>query len=146
MGGTRVIRSRWLRTSPSMCALAILATATASVAAPAKTAPPEPSPALPAPQVTLKVTPGAGGAPWRLQIENKGEGPVRIPADPRLLVIDLTPAATSEEIADTKKNAKKKDAAPPDPRRCVLPDDTRPTSDETQELIIPAARSLVPKQ
>jgi len=110
----------------------LLLIAAPSFAAPAAKAPPEPT--LPAPQVALKVTPGAQGGPWRMQIENLSEGPVRIPADPRLLILELTPTATTE--VDPKKKAKP--AAPP---RCILPDDSRPSDDIGRELVLPSKRS-----
>jgi hypothetical protein len=87
-------------------------------------------------QVSLKITPGAGGGPWRMQIENTGEGPVRIPADARLLLLELTPPATAPEEA-----AKRKKATPTTPPRCILPDDVRPTTDEGRDLVIPSKRS-----
>jgi hypothetical protein len=105
---------------------------TASIAAPVKPAKApvkkvEPvEPALPAPPLSLKVTPGTGGGPWRMQITNNGEGPVRIAADPNLLILELTPA-----------DAKPKFVAP----RCVLPDDVRPATDDTRDLVIPPNRS-----
>ncbi len=131
-------RSRWAcAVAASTSWLAVLATPVTSSGAPAaKAAAPEP--VLPAPQVTLKVTPGTGGAPWRLQIENTGEGPVRIPADPRLLILELTPAA-APEAADP--GGKKKATKPPPPPRCILPDDARPSTDEGRELVIPPKRS-----
>jgi len=108
-----------------------------TAARPAKKTAEPPPPALPPAQVTLKVTPGPDGAPWRLSIENTGDGPVRIPADPRLLVLDLTPAG--EEASDGKKDAKKK--APPAPPRCMLPSDARPSTDYGSDLVIPPKRS-----
>jgi hypothetical protein len=120
-----------------MCWFAVLATSVASSGAPAKTPSPEATPPLPDAQVTLKVTPGSGGAPWRLQIENAGEGPVRIPADPRLLILELTPAPPSDAEATTTK--KRAPAQPPP--RCILPDDIRPSTDAGRELVIPPKRS-----
>ncbi len=90
-----------------------------------------PAPALPAPQLTLTVTPGKGGAPWSLKIENAGGVPVRIAADPRLLILEVTPPADT-----TKKNAKA-----PATVTCRLPDDARPSSDDGHELVVPGKRS-----
>lgn len=91
---------------------------------------------LPAPPVSLKVTPSANGGPWRLSIENSGEGPVRVPADARLLILDLTPPTTAPDPA-----VKKKAATATTTVRCVLPDDTRPATDEGANLVIPSKRS-----
>ena len=121
-------------------AFVVLTASAVSDGAPAKVSAPDPEAALPPPQVTLTVTPGSGGSPWRLQIENKGEGPVRIPADPRLLILELTPANAAEPEEAEKKNAKKKApvlAAP----RCSLPDDARPSTDDGRDLVIPASRT-----
>lgn len=106
----------------------------AAPAAPQRPASAEPP--LPAPQVALKVTPGAGGGPWRLQIENLSEGPLRVPADPRLLILELAPPTGPAE-----GEPKKKPTAPATPPRCVLPDDTRPTDDVGRELVLPSKRS-----
>lgn len=116
--------------------LAWMIIGSALVAGPSFAAPPAPAepPSLPVPPVALKVTPGSVGSPWRLQIENAGEGPVRIPADPRLLILELTPSVEPEP-GDKKKRPT------PTPPRCVLPDDVRPTTDEGRDLVIPSKRS-----
>jgi hypothetical protein len=85
--------------------------------------------------MTLKVTPGAGGGPWRLTIENPGETPMRIPADPRLLQLEVTPPTSAPEPTDKKKKAG------PTVQRCVLPEDARPVTDEGSELVIPSRRA-----
>ncbi len=85
-------------------------------------------------QVSLKVTPAAGGGLWRMQIENTGEAPVRIPGDARLLILELTPPAATP-------GPKKKAATPATPPRCILPDDVRPTTDEGRDIVIPSKRS-----
>ncbi|MBX3214182.1 MAG: hypothetical protein KF850_19260 [Labilithrix sp.] len=108
-----------------MGGLAALATSVAGSGAPAANA------GLPPAQVTLKVTADPNGGPWRLQIENAGEGPVRIAADPRLLILELTPAADGAPV-------KGKAPAPP---RCVLPTDARPSTDDGSDLVMPAKRS-----
>ena len=87
---------------------------------------PAKAPELPPAPVTLTVTPGAGTAAWEMSITNTGASPVRIPADPRLLVLELTPQVPG-----------KKGAAP----TCQLPDDARPATDEERELVIPAKRT-----
>jgi hypothetical protein len=117
----------------------MLTTSVVGLGAPPAKKAPAPEPQLPAAQVTLKVTPGASGGPWRMQIENTGEGPVRIPADPRLLVLELTPPAGGPEDASAK--AKAKAPAAPATLRCILPDDARPSTDEGHDLVIPSKRS-----
>lgn len=116
-------------------ALALLTSSTSSFGAPARPVPVT-EPPLPPPELKLTVAPGVGGAPWRLRIENKSEGPVRIPADPRLLVLELAPAS-----AASPENGKAKKGVPPAAPRCVLPDDARPFTDDVRELVLPPARS-----
>jgi hypothetical protein len=112
-------------------AIVALATAHALAAPPAPQARKTPvaeAPTLPPPPLTLAVTPGAGGAPWRVRVENPGELPVRIAADPRLLELEVT--APSGDAANRKPVV-----------RCTLPDDARPTTDEGHELVVPGKRS-----
>jgi hypothetical protein len=97
----------------------------------------EPPASLPSPSVALKITPGVGGAQWRVRIENTGEGPVRLTADPRLLILELTPASTTPSDPTTAKKA----GRPPPAPRCILPDDVRPSSDDGQDLVIPSKRA-----
>lgn len=104
-------------------ALASMLVASGASAAPKKAA----EPALPAPAVKLVLTAGPGGAPWRIQIVNEGQVPVRIPADARLLGLELTPTT------DGKKK--------PIVVKCTLPDDSRPASDEGNELVVPPTKS-----
>lgn len=92
---------------------------------------------LPAPPLALSVTPGTGGGPWKLKVENTGDVPVRITADARLLVLEVTPPADFVDPT-TKKGTKPK---PVGTVRCILPDDARPSSDEGRELVVPSKRS-----
>lgn len=88
-----------------------------------------------APPLALGVVPGQNGGPWTLRVENTGELPVRIAADPRLLVLEVTPPAGTTP-------APTRGRAPVDPTvTCALPEDARPQSDEGQELVVPAKRS-----
>ena len=131
-----------LRVIASLVWLAVLATPVVSTGAPAAKTTQNPEPALPPASVALKVAPGSNGAPWRLTIENTGEGPIRIPADPRLLVLELTPPAPAEPEATNGSNAKKAATKKPVPApRCILPDDARPSTDEGRELVVPPKRS-----
>ena len=78
------------------------------------------------PNVTLAVTPGSAGGPWKLVVTNGGELPVLIAADPRIITLDLIPQNPSAKVTTV---------------RCNLPDDARPSSDEGRELVVPAKRS-----
>jgi hypothetical protein len=102
----------------------------------------DPAAALPAPPLTLSVTPAAGGGPWTLKVENTGDVPVRIAADPRLLVLEVTPpAGFVDEAAAAKAKASRRKPEVPKTLRCELPADTRPSSDDGHELVVPAKRS-----
>ncbi|MBX3186783.1 MAG: hypothetical protein KF819_07195 [Labilithrix sp.] len=91
-----------------------------------------------APPLTLTVTPGTGGGPWKLRVENTGELPVRLTADERLLVLEVTPPA-SPVAAPAKKIP---GAKPVDPTvRCTLPQDARPRMDGGRDLVIPGKRA-----
>jgi hypothetical protein len=81
--------------------------------------------ALSTPPLVLSLTPGTGGGPWRLRIENTGDVPVRIATDSRLLVLEVTAPAGS--VAK--------------PVRCALPEDARPATDEGHDLVVPSKRS-----
>jgi hypothetical protein len=97
---------------------------------------------LAAAPLVVSVTPGSGGGPWKLRVENTGDLPVRIAADPRLLVLDVTPpAGFVDPTAKTKRAATSKVQEPPRGVRCVLPDDARPSTDEGRELVVPSKRS-----
>jgi hypothetical protein len=92
----------------------------------------DPPPSLPAPPLVLSVSPGTGGGPWKMKIENTGDVPVRIAADARLLTFELAPPSAADANANKK---------PPKPLRCALPDDARPATDEGKELVVPGKRS-----
>jgi len=99
---------------------------------------------LPAPPLTLSVQPGTSGGPWKLRIENPGDVPVRIAADARLLVLEVTPppgfvdpaAAKAKRAVTTPKKSDE-----PAIVRCALPEDARPHADEGNELVVPGKRS-----
>lgn len=117
----------------------MLTTAGLGFAAPtAKPAKAPAAPELPPANVALEVTPAAGSAPWRVRITNKEDFPVRIAADERLLVLELTPPATTE--APSAKPAAKKPKGPTT-IECRLPADIRPSSDESSALVVPPSRS-----
>jgi hypothetical protein len=68
----------------------------------------EESEGLPPPPLSLSVTPGTGGGPWKLRIENTGDVPVRLAADARLLVLEVTPPPGFVDPAAAKAEAKAK--------------------------------------
>jgi hypothetical protein len=97
---------------------------------------------LSAPPLSLTVTPGTGGGPWKLRIENTGDVPVRVAADPRLLVLEVTPpAGTVLDTTPAAKRAAPKKPAEPVTVRCALPEDARPATDEGRDLVVPGKRS-----
>ncbi|MDB4945294.1 MAG: hypothetical protein JWP97_4828 [Labilithrix sp.] len=99
--------------------------------------------ALAPPPLTLTVTPPAtasGGGPWTLRIENTGDVPLRIAADPRLLVLEIAPPVGTELEATPRKTASKKSPAAVTVT-CRLPDDARPVSDDGSGLVVPGKRS-----
>lgn len=95
------------------------------------------------PPLALTITSGAGGGPWKLRIENTGDLPIRIAADPRLLVLDVTPpAGTVLETTPAQKRAGgTARATEPVTVRCALPEDARPATDEGRDLVVPSKRS-----
>lgn len=93
-----------------------------------------------APAVKLTVTPATGL--WSLKIQNTGDLPVRVPADPRLLSLEITPpGGAAPEAKDVKAGAKPAPKAPAGAPKCELPADARPSTDDGYELVIPASRS-----
>ena len=94
------------------------------------------------PPLTLSVAPGTAGGPWKVRIENTGDVPVRLAADPRLLILEITPpAGTVLDPADAKKRVASKKGPETVTVRCALPDDARPINDEGRDLVIPGKRS-----
>lgn len=122
----------------SLAALAAFAAASAPLGVARADEPGAPS-ELPPPPLTLTITPGTGGGPWKLRVENTGDAPVRLAADPRALVLEVTPP---EGAAPAAGKAPKKAAAKPGPVRCELPLDARALTDEGRELVVPAKRSF----
>ena len=97
------------------------------------------------PQLALTLAPPAAGAggPWKVRVENTGDVPVRLAADPRLLVLEITPPAGFVDPTKVKKpgTAAAKKGEEVKPARCILPDDARPATDEGLDLVVPAKRS-----
>jgi hypothetical protein len=73
-----------------------------------------------------------------MKVANAGELPVRVTADPRLLVLEVTPPPAYVP-ADAKKKGPA--AKPPTLVKCILPDDVRPRSDAGPDLVVPGGRS-----
>lgn len=105
----------------AVCAIAIV-----TFTSPRAHAEPPASGQLAPPNVTLSVTPGTAGGPWKLVVTNGGELPVLLTADPRVITLDLIPQNPSAKVTTL---------------RCALPADARPTTDEGRELVVPAKRS-----
>lgn len=107
----------------------------------------EPEPELPPAEARLWVIAPAIEGPWTLRIDNTGPKPVRIPADVRLLEmeIELPEPPDPPEDADPKKKkvvAKKKPASKP--VRCSLPDALRPSGfPEARELLLAPGESYI---
>jgi len=93
---------------------------------------------LPASPLTLSLAAGTGGGPWKVRVENTGEAPIRLAADPRVLTLEVTPPAGTV-VTTTKK----KPGAKPEPTSftCTLPADSRPSTDDGSELVVPSRRS-----
>ncbi len=88
----------------------------------ASAAPPSPSSAPP-PRLALTVTGEAPDRPWTLRVENLDDVPVRLVADARLLILEVTPEGAEHSI------------------RCALPSDMRPGGDDERGLILPPRRA-----
>ncbi len=88
--------------------------------------------------LAFSVSPGTSGGPWTMKVQNTGEAPLRLAADPHLLVLEVTPPAGT--VLPGARAAKATTTAPL-VVTCSLPDDARPKTDEGQELVVPAKRS-----
>lgn len=72
--------------------------------------------------LVFSVAPGTSGGPWTMKVQNTGDAPVRLSADPHLLALEVAPPQGAVVT-------------------CSLPEDARPKTDEGQELVVPAKRS-----
>jgi hypothetical protein len=84
-----------------------------------------PPPVGPIPAVTLTLDAPTTRGTWTMRVTNEGDVPVRLVADARLLVLEVTP-----------RGARK-------PVRCELPADMRPGDDMERPLVLPPGRSYV---
>lgn len=115
-----------------------------AAAKPAKA--PEPEPMPPA-EARVWVTAPSPTGMWTLRIDNTGPKPVRIPADVRLLEmeVDLPEAADPPEVdANAKKKKVIAKKAPAKPLRCALPDSLRPSGfPEDRALLLAPGESYI---
>ena len=83
---------------------------------------------LPAPKAALTVS-TVSAKRWTMRVENTGDVPVRIVADPYLLSLEIMVPAGGD--GSSKKAAKAHTV------RCSLPADMRPSSDTSRGLVLP---------
>jgi hypothetical protein len=110
----------------------------------------EPDPLPPAEARLWVIAPSLEG-PWTLRIDNPGSKPVRVPADVRLLDMEVDlpepPDPPEAQDADPKKKkvtAKKKPAPKAKPLRCALPDALRPSAfPEARALLLAPGESYI---
>lgn len=129
----------------------VAAQAGASAGSPSAPASPEkpkaPEPLPPPPVRVWVIAPGPTEA-WTLRLDNEGTRPVRVPADARLLELEIdVPVLDPEEPKGAAAPAKKKPAAkkkPPKPVKCAAPDTMRPSSfPEDRELLLAPGESYM---
>ena len=118
------IFSAFVRAALIACVFATSAEALAQ-AKPAAEKPPEPPPLPPASARLWLITPTALG-PWTLRVENEGSVALRIPADGRLLRLEVQTDETAKPVS------------------CVLPTSLRPSSfPADRELLLAPGHSYV---
>jgi hypothetical protein len=79
----------------------------------------------PVPDVKLTLEAPTQRGTWTMRVTNGGDVPVRLVADARLLVLEVTPRGTAKPV------------------RCELPADMRPDDDMERPLVLPPGRSYV---
>lgn len=84
-----------------------------------------PPPAGPRPDVKLTLDAPTLRGTWTMRVTNDGDVPVRLVADARLLVLEVTPRGATKPV------------------RCELPADMRPGDDMDRPLVLPPGRSYV---
>jgi hypothetical protein len=82
-----------------------------------------PAPSAPSPDVRLAVEAPTTTGPWTMRVTNAGQVPVRLVADARLLVLEVTLRGEAKPV------------------RCQLPADMRPADDMSNGLVLPPGRS-----
>ncbi len=84
-----------------------------------------PPPVGPTPDVKLTIQAPTQRGTWTMRVTNDGSVPVRLTADARLLVLDVTPRGATKPV------------------RCELPADMRPGDDMERPLVLPPGRAYV---
>ena len=88
--------------------------------------PKEPPPPIgPTPAVKLTLDAPTPRGTWTMRVTNEGDIPLRLVADARLLVLEVTPRGATKPV------------------RCELPADMRPGDDMERPLVLPPGRSYV---
>ncbi len=94
----------------------------------------------------------ATGRQWVVRVENVGETPIRLIADPNLLAFDLAPpvpqsdsehdpGAGKRSLATAEAKSATSKRKPAKPLRCALPADVRSSSLDDLEVTVPAKQS-----
>jgi len=92
----------------------------------ARAKPKEPPPPVgPTPDVKLTLDAPTQRGTWTMRVTNGGDVPLRLVADARLLVLEVTPRGAAKPV------------------RCELPADMRPGDDMERPLVLPPGRSYV---
>ena len=84
-----------------------------------------PPPIGPTPAVKLTLDAPTPRGTWTMRVTNEGDIPLRLVADARLLVLEVTPRGATKPV------------------RCELPADMRPGDDMERPLVLPPGRSYV---
>ena len=84
-----------------------------------------PPPVGPTPDVKLTLDAPTQRGTWTMRVTNEGDVPVRLVADARLLVLEVTPRGAKKAV------------------RCELPADMRPGDDMERPLVLPPGRAYV---
>ena len=89
----------------------------------ARPRPKETAPVGPVPDIKLTIDTPTRLGPWTMRVTNAGDMPVRLVADARLLVLEVTPRSAAKPV------------------RCELPADMRPADDMDSPLVLPPGRT-----
>jgi len=131
-----------MRALAALLAMLLLAAPSAAAGPPTAVGPPPPAPGArrapprgrarpkdpatppaPAPDVRLALEAPTLTGPWTMRVTNGGQVPVRLVADARLLVLEVTLRGEAKPV------------------RCELPADMRPADDAQGGLVLPPGRS-----
>ena len=89
----------------------------------ARPKPKETPPAGPLPDIKLTIETPTRMGPWTMRVTNAGDVPIRLVADARVLVLEVTPRSAAKPV------------------RCQLPADMRPLDDMDSPLVLPPGRT-----